>query len=50
MVPATAAKEPAISQVTITTRCGSIPDSRARSSLSEYARMALPVRVRIKNR
>ena len=33
----------------MTTRSGSIPDRRARSGLLEYARIDLPVRVRLKN-
>ncbi len=38
-----------IIQVTATTRSGSMPESSARSSLSEKARIDLPVRVRFRN-
>ena len=36
-------------QVIATTRSGLMPDSSARSSLSEKARMLLPLRVRFRN-
>ncbi len=48
-MPAITAKAAAMIQVTCTTRSGLMPDSSARSSLSENARIDLPVRVFCRN-
>ena len=48
-VPAMTARAAAMIQVTCTTRSGLMPDSSARSSLSEKARIDLPVRVFCRN-
>ena len=48
-MPPIVAKIPAIIQVVITTFFGSIPESKARSSLSEYALILVPVLVLFKN-
>ena len=47
--PPIVAKIPAIIHVIITTLFGSIPDNKAKSSLSEYARMLFPVLVLFRN-
>ena len=48
-IPPIVANIPAIIQVISTTFFGSIPESRARSSLSDYALMLVPVLVLFKN-
>ena len=48
-VPPIVARIAAIIQVIITTLFGSIPDNKAKSSLSEYARILFPVLVLFKN-